>query len=436
MPLFLNTINGDGSGVTTLNGSEVATGTVPAPRLPVLVASGASHAAGIAPDPGATAGTTKFLREDATWAVPAGGGGGGTAYSANVGNGSSTDIVVTHGLGTQDLAVEVRQVASPYSAVEVAWDATSTSTITLHFTTAPTSAQYRVTVQAGGVSGTSGGINLGDAIGGSPTDGDILVVGTGGLLAQVATIPESQVTGLVADLAAKALDTAVVHLTGSETLTGKTLTTPIISAVAAPTAAPGQIYFDSARNSLGVGVGLSATPANAPLSAVLAVSTTTVTVNTNTTAAQNLMSFAVPAGLLNVAGKTLRVYGAGVLSVNTTATVTIAVKLGGVTLATWTSASITGAAGTANSPWNFEVVAATVATGTSGTLECHGILNLKPTTGAGTATAYIDIGTGPSAAVSLTTAQTLQITVTFSANGTGGNVNACTERLLHLELSN
>lgn len=44
--------------------------------LPVMVASGASHAAGIAPDPGASAGSTKFLREDATWAVPAGGGGG------------------------------------------------------------------------------------------------------------------------------------------------------------------------------------------------------------------------------------------------------------------------------------------------------------------------------------------------------------------------
>lgn len=42
----------------------------------VFVASGASHAIGLVPDPGASAGTTKFLREDATWAVPAGGGGG------------------------------------------------------------------------------------------------------------------------------------------------------------------------------------------------------------------------------------------------------------------------------------------------------------------------------------------------------------------------
>lgn len=36
-----------------------------------FVASGASHARGAVPDPGGSAGTTRFLREDATWAVPA-----------------------------------------------------------------------------------------------------------------------------------------------------------------------------------------------------------------------------------------------------------------------------------------------------------------------------------------------------------------------------
>lgn len=40
----------------------------------VFVASGAGHKTGIVPDPGASGGTTKFLREDATWQVPAGGG--------------------------------------------------------------------------------------------------------------------------------------------------------------------------------------------------------------------------------------------------------------------------------------------------------------------------------------------------------------------------
>jgi hypothetical protein len=40
----------------------------------VAVASGASHAKGLVPDPGVTAGTTKFLREDMTFVAPAGTG--------------------------------------------------------------------------------------------------------------------------------------------------------------------------------------------------------------------------------------------------------------------------------------------------------------------------------------------------------------------------
>ncbi len=42
----------------------------------VMGASGASHAAGLVPDPGAAAGGTKYLREDGTWNVPSGAGGG------------------------------------------------------------------------------------------------------------------------------------------------------------------------------------------------------------------------------------------------------------------------------------------------------------------------------------------------------------------------
>jgi hypothetical protein len=62
---------------TTLNGSldagNVTSGTLAVARLPAMGASGASHAAGAVPDPGATAGTTRYLREDGTWVSPAGG---------------------------------------------------------------------------------------------------------------------------------------------------------------------------------------------------------------------------------------------------------------------------------------------------------------------------------------------------------------------------
>ena len=49
-----------------------------------FVGSGSSHAQGLVPDPGATAGTTKYLREDGTWETPP-----NTTYSDFVGSGSS-----------------------------------------------------------------------------------------------------------------------------------------------------------------------------------------------------------------------------------------------------------------------------------------------------------------------------------------------------------
>jgi hypothetical protein len=57
-----------------VSGSAITSGTVSAARLPLFGPSGTTHAPGIVPDPGATAGNTHFLREDGTWSVPAGGG--------------------------------------------------------------------------------------------------------------------------------------------------------------------------------------------------------------------------------------------------------------------------------------------------------------------------------------------------------------------------
>lgn len=37
--------------------------------VPMVIASGPNHQAGVVPDPGAVAGTARFLREDATWAA-------------------------------------------------------------------------------------------------------------------------------------------------------------------------------------------------------------------------------------------------------------------------------------------------------------------------------------------------------------------------------
>lgn len=69
-----------------------------------------------------------------------------TKYSADVGNGSLTSIVITHNLNTRDVIVQLRLTGTPYTGVEVEWEATSVNTLTLKFATAPTTAQYRVTV--------------------------------------------------------------------------------------------------------------------------------------------------------------------------------------------------------------------------------------------------------------------------------------------------
>jgi trimeric autotransporter adhesin len=63
------TINAGTINATTLNGA------VGAAQLPLFGGSGSAHARGAVPDPGATAGATRFLREDGSWAVPSGTGG-------------------------------------------------------------------------------------------------------------------------------------------------------------------------------------------------------------------------------------------------------------------------------------------------------------------------------------------------------------------------
>ena len=63
------TINAGTINATTLNVPLTAS------QLPVFHASGSGHAAGAVPDPGATAGATRYLREDGTWATVSGSGG-------------------------------------------------------------------------------------------------------------------------------------------------------------------------------------------------------------------------------------------------------------------------------------------------------------------------------------------------------------------------
>lgn len=67
-------------------------------------------------------------------------------YAQDIGNGSSTSIVVTHSLGTLDVIV---QLYDKTTGEQVGTDVlrTSTSQVTINFATAPASAAYRVLVQ-------------------------------------------------------------------------------------------------------------------------------------------------------------------------------------------------------------------------------------------------------------------------------------------------
>ena len=67
-------------------------------------------------------------------------------YTTVIGDGSATSFVVTHNLGTQDVAVSVAEASAPFNVVMTDIQLTSINTITVTFSTAPTSGQYKVTV--------------------------------------------------------------------------------------------------------------------------------------------------------------------------------------------------------------------------------------------------------------------------------------------------
>lgn len=67
-------------------------------------------------------------------------------YATSVGDGTATSYTVSHNLGTKDVTVAVYDNSSPYAEVVADIQHTSTTAITVVFSTAPTSNQYRVVV--------------------------------------------------------------------------------------------------------------------------------------------------------------------------------------------------------------------------------------------------------------------------------------------------
>jgi hypothetical protein len=68
-------------------------------------------------------------------------------YGADVGDGTATSITVTHNLNTRDVQVVLFDNSAPYAEVICDVQHTTVNTVTLLFSIAPTSNQYRVVVQ-------------------------------------------------------------------------------------------------------------------------------------------------------------------------------------------------------------------------------------------------------------------------------------------------
>jgi hypothetical protein len=71
-----------------------------------------------------------------------------TKYATNVGDGTNTSYTITHNLATRDVIVSLYDNSSPYAEVMADVEHSTTNTITLLFSVAPTNNKYRVVVHA------------------------------------------------------------------------------------------------------------------------------------------------------------------------------------------------------------------------------------------------------------------------------------------------
>lgn len=165
-------------------------------------------------------------------------------------------------------------------------------------------------------------------------------------------------------------------------------------------------------------------------------STTPVTVNTNVTTDQQLMELSLTAGYLNSLGKPFRIASEGVYTTQTgqTPTLTFKAKLctvsgcGSGTVVTLVSITTTATnSAQTNLNWGLNLNMATAATGATGNLETHGLLNVDLSTSPTAADAVFgDTNTAVSSNIDLTAALFLDWTVAFSTNAAGANT--CTQR--------
>jgi len=73
----------------------------------------------------------------------------GYNYTEIVGDSSSTSFILNHNLNTRDINIIVRDVQTPYSFINVRWEATTVDTATVYFESAPGNSTKKITVFTG-----------------------------------------------------------------------------------------------------------------------------------------------------------------------------------------------------------------------------------------------------------------------------------------------
>ena len=99
----------------------------------------------------------QVLKFDGTKFAPASEGDiSGTVYSTTIGDGTNSSYTITHGFGTRNVVVVIRNASSPYEVINARWEATTTNTITVDFSS-PVASETVIVSIYGAVTGISTG---------------------------------------------------------------------------------------------------------------------------------------------------------------------------------------------------------------------------------------------------------------------------------------
>jgi len=261
--------------------------------------------------------TNQVLKFDGTKFAPGTDTGlAGTTHSATIGDGTNSTYTIMHNLGSRDVVVVARNAASPYEVIDVRWEATTTSTITLDFSAVVAANAVRVNIY-NAVAGSTISIGSIDDL------GDVTITGAanGDFLRYNGTVWINDPVNLSTDTVGNYVESLVagsgITLTNATASEGGTPTIAVTAntfdafGASASAYADAQVYTNAAVRSFELagdsGSSKTITTGNSTTSGdTLTISggtgLTSVTSNTDTVTI-NLDNTAVTAGSYGAAGK-------------------------------------------------------------------------------------------------------------------------------------